>query len=483
MKYNLIYIFLFLFSFTKAQNAEITKIENLIEESFINFSYQEYQRSYQHAENSFKISKKINFSSGIVRSLLYKAKVLIELGMYQDAINCLTEVYDEKAFSGNPMYQTEAHRIKGRAYGYLHLHELAIREFKLQAEKALKIPDPTNSKLSTLWAYQNMEYIFEQTMNQEGLNKSLALQEQTLNKLDSNIFYHEYANFYTSKASNLIRQKKYDEASNYLQKSLYILEKNESKALYSVYLTFANLYEEKKDINQASHYFQLALENAEILGDLNAESNVSKSYGDFLIANNTNKQLAQILIINYNDYKDSLNKANKYAVDGIVMSMVKNKNIEDLTMKGTYWFTFLTILSILFYIHYFCFKKPLAKNFNLPKKQAQNIATNNPENININFNDLIESAKNNSPEFLFAFESAYPEVVNNIKEMTPNMRSSELYFLVLSFLNFTPKEIARCTNVTVRAVQIRKNRYRKKYNIPSEADFNIWIKQEIDRKI
>ncbi|WP_052258589.1 sigma-70 family RNA polymerase sigma factor [Sphingobacterium sp. T2] len=84
-------------------------------------------------------------------------------------------------------------------------------------------------------------------------------------------------------------------------------------------------------------------------------------------------------------------------------------------------------------------------------------------------------AKNNNPEFLFVFGSIYPEVMSVFRELAPNMRNSEIYFLALCYLNFTPKEIAKCTNVTVRAVQVRKNRYRKKFNIPSDTDFNLWI--------
>ena len=63
-----------------------------------------------------------------------------------------------------------------------------------------------------------------------------------------------------------------------------------------------------------------------------------------------------------------------------------------------------------------------------------------------------------------------------MKQLDPNIRSSELYFCALAYLNFSTKDIANYTFVTTRAVQVRKNRMRKKYDIPSEIDFNEWFR-------
>ncbi|WP_333886084.1 hypothetical protein [Sphingobacterium siyangense] len=54
----------------------------------------------------------------------------------------------------------------------------------------------------------------------------------------------------------------------------------------------------------------------------------------------------------------------------------------------------------------------------------------------------------------------------------PNLRSTELEFCAMVFLNFSTKNISEYTFVTIRAVQVRKNRLRKKFDIPSDVDFN-----------
>ena len=92
------------------------------------------------------------------------------------------------------------------------------------------------------------------------------------------------------------------------------------------------------------------------------------------------------------------------------------------------------------------------------------------------FNDIIELAKSNSPEFLPLFGEGYPEFIKAMKLLDSSIKSSELYFCALAYLNFSTKDIANFTFVTTRAVQVRKNRLRKKYNIPSEVDFNEWFR-------
>ncbi|ULT23681.1 hypothetical protein KUH03_31670 [Sphingobacterium sp. E70] len=99
-----------------------------------------------------------------------------------------------------------------------------------------------------------------------------------------------------------------------------------------------------------------------------------------------------------------------------------------------------------------------------------------------NFNNLIALAKNNNAEFLALFNEIYPEFVASLKTINPRIRSSELEFCAMTFLNFSTKNIAQYTFVTVRAVQVRKNRLRKKLNIASDMDFNNWMRDQIQRK-
>jgi hypothetical protein len=67
--------------------------------------------------------------------------------------------------------------------------------------------------------------------------------------------------------------------------------------------------------------------------------------------------------------------------------------------------------------------------------------------------------------------------LQSLKNLDTKIRTTELEFCVMAFLNFSTKNIAEYTYVTIRAVQIRKNRLRKKFEIPSDEDFNNWIRE------
>lgn len=93
---------------------------------------------------------------------------------------------------------------------------------------------------------------------------------------------------------------------------------------------------------------------------------------------------------------------------------------------------------------------------------------------------LLELARKNHPQFLPFFLEMYPDFVDKFKLLDPNIRNSELCFLAYLYLNFSTKEIANYTYISEKAVLMRKNRLRKKYNIESSIPFNRWIEFIVD---
>ncbi|HFK5598783.1 TPA: helix-turn-helix transcriptional regulator, partial [Elizabethkingia anophelis] len=103
--------------------------------------------------------------------------------------------------------------------------------------------------------------------------------------------------------------------------------------------------------------------------------------------------------------------------------------------------------------------------------------------LNESFTEVVEMAKKNSPLFWPRFREVYPEFYEKMLIVNPKIRTSELTFCAYLYLGFTTKEIADYTFVTIRGVETRRNRLRKKYNIPSDMDFSVWIKSLGNRPI
>lgn len=88
---------------------------------------------------------------------------------------------------------------------------------------------------------------------------------------------------------------------------------------------------------------------------------------------------------------------------------------------------------------------------------------------------VVNLAVQNDISFLSQFKETYPSFIKNLLQIQPDLNNGELKFCAYLLLNFSSKDIAEYTYVTHRAVQIRKNRLRKKLNIPSDTDLYIWI--------
>lgn len=89
--------------------------------------------------------------------------------------------------------------------------------------------------------------------------------------------------------------------------------------------------------------------------------------------------------------------------------------------------------------------------------------------------ELYELAMNKNSLFITYFKSQFPDFFDNLLTVSPNLISSELEICALLKLNLTTKEMAIATNSTVRAIENKKYRIRRKLDIASETDINLYI--------
>ncbi|WP_238590608.1 hypothetical protein [Chryseobacterium cucumeris] len=92
-----------------------------------------------------------------------------------------------------------------------------------------------------------------------------------------------------------------------------------------------------------------------------------------------------------------------------------------------------------------------------------------------NVQEILSLAENNSPMFFEKFQVFFPHFIPEILRINPNLIHSELYFCALMKLDFDTKKIAQCTKNSIRAVESKKYRIRKKLNISSEININSFL--------
>jgi DNA-binding CsgD family transcriptional regulator len=69
----------------------------------------------------------------------------------------------------------------------------------------------------------------------------------------------------------------------------------------------------------------------------------------------------------------------------------------------------------------------------------------------------------------------YPDFENKLLDINPKLTNSELEFCAFLRLNFSSKEIANYTFISVRTVQNKKYRLRNKLKIPNETDTYVFF--------
>ncbi|MDE5481876.1 Two component regulator three Y domain-containing protein [Elizabethkingia meningoseptica] len=85
--------------------------------------------------------------------------------------------------------------------------------------------------------------------------------------------------------------------------------------------------------------------------------------------------------------------------------------------------------------------------------------------------EIIELAEKKSPLFLEKFQLFFPDFIPALLSIDPDLISSELYMCVLIKLEFSTKKIAICTDSTVKSVESKKYRIKKKLNISGSINY------------
>ena len=95
--------------------------------------------------------------------------------------------------------------------------------------------------------------------------------------------------------------------------------------------------------------------------------------------------------------------------------------------------------------------------------------------LNEAFDELSKLASTNDPFFLSRFKEVYPEFYEKLTTQYPHLTANDIRFSAFLRLNLTTKTIAQYKNISIRTIESRKYRLRKKLGLSSEVDLNKWM--------
>jgi len=439
------------------------------------------------AVNAYHASKAINYQEGMVRALLSRAVKYANIRHYDKAFKYAVEAESAATKLNNPRYLALLSALKGMSYTNLGFYEEG-KETLLSAipiAKTIADVDQRHYRLANIYAALSE-------------NTGLSGGDLKTKMIYSKKSYFEYggiikkSNFSNVMALptynvgyNFFLVKQYDSAKFYLNKAVILGDEyQEDIAKANAFKVLGDLYFQEKKYSKSEINYKKAIT---IFTELkisiplkNAYLGLSKVY----IALNEKVKTQQYLERSI-ELIDSLAKVEKDAVktrlDYIVkykeQQLVENrsKNLRTILIIG-----FLLIIAVcaIFFFRY-RFKKKLQlsteKVDELIKRIELNDDNHRPVSKTEELKEIVQMGVNNDPAFIAKYNEFDPEFSKKLFNIAPNLVAAEIEFCILLKLNFNTKEIARYSKVSVRTVEGRKYRIRKKLGIPSNHHINIWM--------
>ena len=425
--------------------------------------------------------------------------------------------------------------IKNKNFGistvYDNLGSIAELEndFELSIEyysKAYEIRKENNKIEDLLVSEMHLMTVNMSQHNMFNVNKHFIEIEKLYNQEKNNYLYDDFSKSFTTRnygyaykhmGSYYLKAEKYEVANEFFEKAQellsdfpYELPSLQSK-IAECYLGLKN-YE--KAIASANHNINLIKLNLFNKSKINNYKILEKIYYEKGDLNNLIKVKDSLLLISKSGY--DLNISNK--MSDLETNIVLSKKRSEINKSRIMYNTYLFILIICFTILAFSLVS-LRLNFNLEKEKSKKILNEkiivendlnhkkvellnksnfiSQRNENLNYLlesvDYIESNTSNSSiqikqkikdllrtenlndRFEKHFEDVYPGFFKSLIRYSSKLTQNDLRFCAYLKMNQSTDEIAKLTSISIRTVESKKYRVKKKFKIGKDQSLTGFI--------
>ena len=416
------------------------------------------------------------------RSSALNDKELLSLYIQTGNILCnlsrVKESFDylEIAMEGNQKLQDNEVEARiygeyGRNYNILGFSQKAIEYFTKSIDLATNIEDQKTKKPLLQYLYSARAVIYEDTNQVDELYSDL---------------HHAYENNPdTYGASRLakyftVHRQDLDSAKYYLQKG----EQSFSTGKFPIFQksillrNYGRYYFAKKDHQKAISYYKESLAISEELKKPKDIKDTEKLLYEAYKAIDDD-QKANESLEKYSKISDSLSFENKKIQETPIKHILREKEAEVKEKEKNYIYLVIIILLTVLVVGYYILKR-ISRSTQDEKQEiiSENEAKTQELKLKVNqsFDEVVQLAKNNSPEFWGRFQEVYPDFRDRLLAINPDLKPSELILSAYIYLGFMTKDIADYTFKAVKTIKNNKYNLRKRLEIPTESDFTIWIR-------
>jgi tetratricopeptide (TPR) repeat protein len=422
-------------------------------EDAVNFNL----RTLHHYKEAYDIE-------GTVGAYINLANLLCTLHRYKESLSYLDEAKAYEVDIKNPVLKSRLYNEYGRNYSLLGLYKRSNISLNSAIRYGQEISDIRQKKYYLNYSYYWKWYNFDYMGDTDSLHR--------IRKINTFMFASEplidirIAEKYIKENTHL------DSAEYYLSQAEHLAAKNPTYQQALVKQIFGNLYSKRKDYKTALDYYYQSLA---IYQKMNREIDIKDSYKfisqTYRALNDNDKATAYLE--KYTALNHAINADGKKALDIAFKNLTQEKEKADKKSKLLYLIIFgIILLSIA--VIYFILKRYIKKENEIVKKQS--IETKRlKDKINISFDEIIHLAQTGNPFFLTRFKQVYPDFYDKLLMQEPDLTEHDIKLCAYLKLNLSNKEIAQYENVTLRAIQTKRYRLKKKMQLTPDVDLTKWI--------
>ncbi|MBB6331773.1 tetratricopeptide (TPR) repeat protein [Chryseobacterium sediminis] len=427
----------------------------------------DYEGALKFNINALKQYEESGNTPGIIMVYTNIGSILCNFSKHKESLEYLDKAKEELNNTSEPFLKANLYNEYGRNYTRLGLYEQSIAAFNKAEYYIKKISNPEQKKISLAYNYSWKRINFIRVKNLDSLqnidNKIIAVRPDIIS--------------YTRKADNFIAQKIHlDSAEYYMNKALSYSKEAFAAEKATAWFSYGDLYNVKGNKEKALEYylktldiFQKTKSKPTLLTVYDTLSSVYKSLNDI---ENSNLYLRKYTILN-----DSINKNEKEAVNLAVNKLIELNHEEKGKDRRIFYFVVLIIVIafglLLYFIRKIYIKKALKKDKILEKKTIETDVLK--LKVNNSFDEIIQLMESRSPLFLMRFKEVYPEFYEKLITHTPELTEHDIKFSAYIRLNLTNKEICQYENISLRGIETKRYRLKKKLKLSSNTDLQKWI--------
>ncbi|WP_123912764.1 tetratricopeptide repeat protein [Chryseobacterium pennipullorum] len=288
---------------------------------------------------------------------------------------------------------------------------------------------------------------------------------------------------YFAKGKMSLESENYVQAEAYFKKAAALSDPRDNFQNAHLHMAFGELYFKQQKYDSAISRQMNALKSAMIVKDkrllLQIYNQLKKSYK--ATDNIKNYQLSDENSIRLRDTLDVLNIHQQQAVLRAMEKELKKSHEQE---KNNYVMACAGALFILLFIlflflkHYKKTQKLknvfLEKEVLLNREQQKNKQLEGELRKDV-LADLLSSATENHPLFLNKYKKVYPAFFETLDKLSSELTTEDLKCCAMMHMNLSAKEMAGYTYSSIRTVENRKYRIRKKLNLCSSVDLNKFL--------